>query len=308
MGLHTNISWPDSTINPTTGCEGCELWNGRDIKHCYAGCFHEKRLAKSLPLLYDADFQKVRLAPGRMMQAARWSDLRGKPRPDKPHLDGLPRLIFVGDMADFCSKQVPTDYIVEEIIGAIRSTPGQRHFWLLLTKQIHRLADISQQIGGLPDNSMAMTTITDQHFADKRLPHLYRTLCKYRGVSAEPLLGPINLPLAYCNNCFKFVAFGLVNNDKDYGCVDCGCFLNRMSPANRPGSFHQVAPLDWLIVGGESGEGYREMDAAHARHLRDQCRAAGVPFFYKQGSAFRPGQDELLDGARLHAMPALVTQ
>lgn len=41
MGVKTNIPWCDSTINPTSGCIGCELWNGRDIRHCYAGNWHE---------------------------------------------------------------------------------------------------------------------------------------------------------------------------------------------------------------------------------------------------------------------------
>ena len=151
MGLKTGIEWCDSTVNPSTGCDGCELWNGRDIRVCYAGNLHEARLAKSLPALYAENFQEVRLAPGRMMEAARWPDLRGKERPDKPWLNGLPRMIFVGDMGDFGSRDVPDDYFIDEIIGAIRSTAGARHFWLLLTKQISRLAKLSVKIGGLPD-------------------------------------------------------------------------------------------------------------------------------------------------------------
>ena len=45
--------------------------------------------------------------------------------------------------------------------------------------------------------------------------------------------------------------------------------------------------IDWAIVGGESGPGYRPMDHAWARSIRDQCVAAGVPFFFKQSAAFR---------------------
>ena len=47
--------------------------------------------------------------------------------------------------------------------------------------------------------------------------------------------------------------------------------------------------LDWVICGGESGPGRREMDLDWARSLRDQCRAAGVPFFFKQKSGPKPG-------------------
>jgi protein gp37 len=40
--------------------------------------------------------------------------------------------------------------------------------------------------------------------------------------------------------------------------------------------------LDWIVVGGESGPGARPMHPDWARSIRDQCAAAGVPFFMKQ--------------------------
>ena len=40
--------------------------------------------------------------------------------------------------------------------------------------------------------------------------------------------------------------------------------------------------IDWVIAGGESGRGARAMDPEWARAIRDQCNAAGVPFFFKQ--------------------------
>ncbi|SFI15135.1 DUF5131 family protein [Albimonas pacifica] len=46
--------------------------------------------------------------------------------------------------------------------------------------------------------------------------------------------------------------------------------------------------LDWVIVGGESGPGARPMHPEWARSLRDQCQAAGVPFFFKQWGAWAP--------------------
>ena len=47
-----------------------------------------------------------------------------------------------------------------------------------------------------------------------------------------------------------------------------------------------------VIVGGESGPNARPMHPDWARSLRDRCRAAGVPFFYKQNGAWLPyGQD-----------------
>ena len=40
--------------------------------------------------------------------------------------------------------------------------------------------------------------------------------------------------------------------------------------------------IDWVIVGGESGPKARPMEAAWVRSIRDQCKRAGVAFFFKQ--------------------------
>lgn len=54
-----------------------------------------------------------------------------------------------------------------------------------------------------------------------------------------------------------------------------------------------LGPLDltgicWVIVGGESGPGYRPMAKAWVRRIKDQCLAAGVPFFFKQWGGRSP--------------------
>src|SRR5690606_37839459 len=46
--------------------------------------------------------------------------------------------------------------------------------------------------------------------------------------------------------------------------------------------------IHWVIVGGESGPGARPMHPDWVRSLRDQCVAAGVPFFFKRWGAWRP--------------------
>jgi protein gp37 len=47
--------------------------------------------------------------------------------------------------------------------------------------------------------------------------------------------------------------------------------------------------IGWAIVGGESGHKARPMHPDWARSLRDQCKAASVPFFFKQWGAWAPG-------------------
>lgn len=61
--------------------------------------------------------------------------------------------------------------------------------------------------------------------------------------------------------------------------------------------------IGWVIVGGESGGKRRPMDDAWARDLRDRCAAAGVPFFFKQHSAFRSEHGIELDGVRIEQRP-----
>ncbi|MGW5704169.1 DUF5131 family protein [Amycolatopsis sp. SB7-3] len=46
--------------------------------------------------------------------------------------------------------------------------------------------------------------------------------------------------------------------------------------------------MDWVIVGGESGPGFRPMNAAWAREVRDLCQRENVPFFFKQWGGRTP--------------------
>jgi protein gp37 len=61
--------------------------------------------------------------------------------------------------------------------------------------------------------------------------------------------------------------------------------------------------IDWLIVGGESGQGFRPMDLAWVRELRDRACAAGVAFFFKQSAARRSETSITLDGRIVRDYP-----
>ncbi len=64
--------------------------------------------------------------------------------------------------------------------------------------------------------------------------------------------------------------------------------------------------IDWVIVGGESGPGARPMDVDWVRHIRDQCLAVGVPFFFKQwGGTNKKRAGRMLDGRLWNEMPSL---
>lgn len=50
----------------------------------------------------------------------------------------------------------------------------------------------------------------------------------------------------------------------------------------------QLPRIDWVIVGGESGQNARPMHPYWARYIRNQCQAVGVPFFFKQWGEWQP--------------------
>ncbi len=62
--------------------------------------------------------------------------------------------------------------------------------------------------------------------------------------------------------------------------------------------------INWVIVGGESGPGARPMAASWVRSIREQCRKADVPFFFKQwGGVWKKKSGRLLDGRTWDEMP-----
>jgi protein gp37 len=62
--------------------------------------------------------------------------------------------------------------------------------------------------------------------------------------------------------------------------------------------------IDWVIVGGESGPGARPLEKNWVASIRDQCRAAGIPFFFKQWGGVRKSKTgRLLDGQTYDERP-----
>jgi len=62
--------------------------------------------------------------------------------------------------------------------------------------------------------------------------------------------------------------------------------------------------IHWVIVGGESGFGARPIRKEWVLSIRDQCRHAGVPFFFKQWGGVRKGMNgRKLDGKTYDEFP-----
>jgi protein gp37 len=327
MGKDTGIQWTDDTVNSTSGCDGCELWVPGKGGPCYAGNFQTDRLSKSLPLLYAKDFTEVRLIPGRMAKAAAASDLTGKDRPGKngenakPWLNGMPRCIFVGDMGDIFSKDVPFAYLKAELIDIANSEHGRRHIWQVLTKRPSRMAEFSRWLESLgetwPKNVWVGTSVTGMKSVG-RVDHLKKVGNEntVRFISAEPLFEAVDfsahLRKAKCIHVKLDIAGAIKNKSFAGFSDDQGKFLTRqqaeaelmamqakgikyMSMGDCQGfdpqvgcPGHTVPSVDWIIVGGMSGTNPAPFNIEWARDIRDQCKAAGLACFIKQPGA-KPG-------------------
>ncbi len=67
--------------------------------------------------------------------------------------------------------------------------------------------------------------------------------------------------------------------------------------------------IDWVIVGGESGPGARPVLPEWVHDIRDQCRRAEVPFFFKQWGGFNKKKNgRLLDGRTWDQLPVDLAQ
>ena len=139
--------------------------------------------------------------------------------------------------------------------------------------------------GNPPAHVWGLVSVENQKYADERIPLLLRTPFAVRGVSVEPLLEAIHLPIP--------TGASTANPHFPDG-------FNKWSKERREDWFKSMAraiyiarceiPFNWVIVGGESGPNRRDCGVEAIVSVAEQCRAAGVPCYVKQASAMKPGQ------------------
>jgi protein gp37 len=270
MSAQSKIEWTDATWNPTVGCSlvspGCT--------NCYAMKLAGRLEAMGNPI-YRGHTTKTKSGHvwNGKVSLSNWGQVI------KPLTWRGPRRIFVNSMSDIFHESLPDDAI-DRVFAVMALCP--QHIFQVLTKrparmrkymnasdrrdaiQIH-IWEISKHrtdyaCWPLP-NFWAGTSVEDQARADERIPELLATPAALRFLSIEPLLGPVDI------SPFLFSVGACAIYDRDHW-------------------------IDWLIVGGESGPGARPMHPDWARALRDQCKAAGVPFFFKQWGAWAPTRPE----------------
>jgi protein gp37 len=124
-------------------------------------------------------------------------------------------------------------------------------------------------------------SVEDQKTADERIPLLLQTPAAVRWLSYEPALGPLNL-------------------EELPSASGIGRYLDSLSNAGVDPGAKIPSKLDWVIAGGESGPHARPSHPDWFRSVRDQCHAAGVPFFFKQWGEWvqSPDSEDAYDAVR----------
>jgi protein gp37 len=301
MGKETGISWTDSTWNPIRGCsrvsEGC--------RNCYAESVAHRFSGPGLPyeglVQLDAEGKskglwngQIKFVEDHLLDPLKWK---------------APRRIFVNSMSDLFHENV-TDEMCDRIFAVMALCPQHtfqvltkrpermKNYWLkdpndrrarqlrwihgtLSVDAYYRKLDARWQAGEAPEFDLGIiaqnvhlgVSVEDQKTADERIPLLLETPAAVRFISAEPLLGAIDLTR---------LQLGDVNPYAGHACE-----LDALSMR-----INGERALGWAIVGGESGPGARPMHPDWARSLRDQCKAAGIPFFFKQWGGWMPWQPD----------------
>jgi protein gp37 len=273
----TGISWTDSTFNPWIGCTkvspGCE--------HCYAEALDKRHKWRGVTH-WGVRVERMRTSESSWRGPRQWA--REAPQFFEKH--GRKRRVFCASLADVFDNEVPAIWRAD-LFDLIIST--QELEWLILTKRIGNVSAMMRDIlrvNGLPRNVWLGISVVNQAEADRDIPKLFEVSARIRFLSCEPLLAPIDLTEAMrCHVC-------------GYSKADCALHMDHHL-CRGPG------PIDWVIVGGESGPNFRVMRTEWAHDLRQQCDRAGVPFFFKQWGGSHPTKGGCnLGGVEAKAWPA----
>ncbi|WP_439572607.1 DUF5131 family protein [Phreatobacter sp.] len=322
QGKH-GISWTDATWNPVVGCSIVSP----ACTNCYAMA-QAARIQRMNPVAIEKAIDAGRKPPPPTHYAGTTREVNGNHvwtgklvlAPDHivtaPLRWRRPRKVFVNSMSDLFHEDMPDEWI--DRVFAVMAL-AQQHTFQILTKRPERMRaymtakarnyvlTLSKAINtnveliaaadrpGRPSvhwplpNVWLGVTAEDRTRADERIPSLLATPAAVRFVSAEPLLGVLDLQ-RFMERCHA---------SRDGECFAASCPQLRDGEPRRSGRHcpidtwgidaDDISPLlDWVIVGGESGPGARPTHPDWVRLIRDQCAAAGVAFHFKQWGEWAP--------------------
>ncbi|MGE3705679.1 MAG: DUF5131 family protein [Vicinamibacterales bacterium] len=252
MSTTTGIQWTDHTFNIAWGCTkvsaGC------------TNCYADRDATRYGFKVWGPQAERRTFGEKHWNEPLRWNRAAAKA--------GVRRRVFCSSMCDVFEDHPTIDAERELLWCLIKDTPWLD--WQLLTKRADRMqawatkwrenlryspheehAELSSMLTPWPlPNVWAGVSVEDQATADARIPLLLQTPAAVRFVSVEPMIGPVDLNPYLIEVC-------------------------------------DIPPLDWCIVGGESGPGARPCDVDWIRSIVDQCRATRTACFVKQLGARR---------------------
>jgi protein gp37 len=269
MGQDSAIEWTHHTFNPWIGCTkvsaGCA--------HCYAEALMDKRWGK---VKWGPSGTRVRTSDANWREPYKWDKAAAKA--------GERHRVFCASLADVFEDRPELVPWRRELLDMICRTPNLD--WLLLTKRPENALRMMVEGGlyavenpNLPcpqPNLWIGTSVEDQDAADERVLQLMKVPAAIRFLSMEPLLGSVDL----------------TNIGPEKWDVTRGWKAN----ADNERGWANTSRIDWIIVGGESGQGARPCYTNWIDGIADQCRAAMLPLFVKQlGANHRCVDDEFGD-------------
>lgn len=319
MSDKSPIEWTDATWNPTVGCSivspGCTNCYAMKVAQGLERRFNSPKYSGLTKIVNGNAVWtgEIRLDEDALLQPLKWKK---------------PRHIFVNSMSDLfhevlanwqiarvfgvmtCATQ-HTYQVLTKRAARMQALVRSEVFWEEVnTFSTEYAFDYSDSLNRRTDDYRATSDDLDpenpppnvwlgvscerQQEADERIPLLLQTPAAVRFISAEPLLGPIDFTRIDDGAAHREVPreeWGSLDDDDSPPALWWDGLTGKRTIMH--GGAHgdwsrRDASLDWIIVGGESGPNARPMHPDWARSIRDQCEAAGVPFFFKQWGEYTP--------------------
>lgn len=284
MGENTDVEYVDHSFSPWWGCArispGCR------------NCFADANAARwGQGGLWHRNGRRKIVAEDTWRKPLRWNR--------EAERAGRRQRILNGTMCDVFEEHPAVAAARARNFRLIEQTPWL--LWFMFTKRPENVPAMVPWGSTWPDNAGLITSVENQPYADERIPLLFATAAPVKGLSVEPMLGPVDLSAVTCASCR---GDGTTGGEPCPSCKGIG---------TGPGL------LDWVIIGGESGQNARPMHPQWARDLYEQCRAAGTPVWFKQWGTWGPApwairrtdgepwqayKTSAADGAATHLYPA----
>ena len=272
MGENSKIHWTDHTWNPWWGCVR--------ISPACCNCYAEN-LAKRMGLnLWGPYADRKEWTEKNWQMPFKWNEAARQ--------SGRKATVFCASMADIFEDHPQANALRARAMETMEACDWL--IWLLLTKRpenISRMVPEGWRRAGWRNVWYGVTGET-RGWASERVSQLLLIPAAGRFISIEPLLDE------------QMEVYRMLTPPTRAGLLG-HVFYPLRGLAAVPDCDWNIAKIDWVIVGGESGGNARPFSIPAAHRIIDQCKSANVPVFLKQmGAKPRLGPDETLEAWPTH--------